>query len=394
MSVWCVLLAAGRGSRSGLSRNKVFFRWEGRSVLSRCLDNLSAAKIYDGVVLVLSSCDRAAYEALVREEGACPLVKVLAEGGESRRESGLNGLRAVPRDAQIVSVHDAARPFVTPEIIRATVEDARKYGSGVISTPVVDTIKMLDMQTDRVITLERNRLRAVQTPQSFNYSQLMEAHMRAEEEKLDVTDDAMVYEHAFGTVHLSTAEGAEKNVKLTLPTDFEHLEEKNGPRMRIGSGYDAHRLAEGRALILCGVNVPHNRGLDGHSDADVAVHALMDAILGALAEGDIGRHFPDSDERYRGISSMLLLENVMQLCRKRGYAVGNADVTIVAQRPKLAAFIPQMRENIAAALGIDLNSVNVKVTTTERMGFEGEELGISAQAVVLLEKRMETGVNT
>ena len=154
--------------------------------------------------------------------------------------------------------------------------------------------------------------------------------------------------------------------------------------MRIGSGYDAHRLKEGRKLVLCGVEVPHDRGLDGHSDADVAVHALMDALLGALGEGDIGRHFPDSDPQYKGISSMLLLEHVMQRVRARGYRVENADVTIVAQKPKLAAYIPQMRANVAAALGVDLDCANVKATTTERMGFEGEEIGISAQAVALL----------
>lgn len=196
----------------------------------------------------------------------------------------------------------------------------------------------------------------------------------------------MLYEHVYGSVHLSTAAGAEANIKLTNPQDFAGLNANSQPIMRVGNGYDAHRLAEGRKLILCGVDVPHTRGLDGHSDADVAIHALMDAILGALGEGDIGRHFPDSDMRYKGISSMLLLEHVMQIVRERGYAVMNADVTIVAQKPKLATYIPKMRENIAAAMGVDLNCANVKATTTERMGFEGEEIGISSHAAVLLNK--------
>ena len=156
--------------------------------------------------------------------------------------------------------------------------------------------------------------------------------------------------------------------------------------LRIGHGYDVHRLVEGRKLVLCGVEVPHSLGLDGHSDADVAVHALMDAILGALGEGDIGRHFPDSDMRFKGISSMLLLDHVMGIVRERGYGVMNADVTIVAQKPKLASFIPQMRENIAAAMGVSVDCANVKATTTERLGFEGEEKGISSQAAVLLAK--------
>ena len=383
MSAWCVLLAAGRGTRSGLAENKVFFRWQGRSVLSRCIDALAAANVYEGIVLVLSEGDMPLYRELMAAEGEHPLVKAVVPGGETRRDSGFNGLRAGPEDAELVSVHDAARPFVSPEIIKATLDDAAKYGSGVISTPVVDTIKMIDPATGRVTTPDRSSLRAVQTPQSFNYRMLMDAHLRAKEEDLPVTDDAMVFEHAYGSVHLSEAPGARENVKLTNPRDFAGL---RGSGLRMGSGYDAHRLKEGRKLVLCGVEVPHDRGLDGHSDADVAVHALMDAILGALGEGDIGRHFPDSDERYRGISSMLLLEHVMGIVRERGFCVCNADVTIVAQKPKLAPYIEQMRKNVADAMGVDVDCANVKATTTERMGFEGEEIGISAQAVALLQR--------
>ena len=382
MSTWCVVLAAGRGRRSGLEENKVFFRWEGRSVLSRCLDALAASGAYDGIVLVLSESDLPRYRQIVQAEGENPLVKRIAMGGDTRRESGYSGLMALPEGVEIVSVHDAARPFVTEEIVRATIADARIYGSGVISIPVVDTIKCLDPVTGLVTTPDRSRLRAVQTPQSFQYDLLMAAHERARRENLEVTDDAMLYEHQYGSVHLSSAPGAEKNIKLTNPEDFRRL--NAAPALRIGSGYDAHRLKEGRRLVLCGVEVPHDRGLDGHSDADVAVHALMDALLGALGEGDIGRHFPDSDPRYKGISSMLLLEGVMCRVRERGYRVMNADLTIVAQKPKLAAHIPQMRQNLAAALGVDADCANVKATTTERMGFEGEELGISAQAVALL----------
>ena len=310
-------------------------------------------------------------------------MKRVVTGGATRRESGFNGLRAVPKGTELVSVHDAARPFVSAEIVRATLADAANYGSGVISTPVVDTIKRIDPVTGRVTTPDRGELRAVQTPQSFNYEMLMEAHMRAQEENFPATDDAMVFEHVYGSVHLSEGPGAERNVKLTNPQDFDVL---RGAETRVGSGYDAHRLKEGRRLVLCGGEVPHGRGLDGHSDADVAVHALMDALLGALGEGDIGHWFPDSDERYRGISSMLLLERVMARVRERGFRVCNADVTIVAQRPKLAPYIDQMRKNIAAALGVETDCANVKATTTERMGFEGEEIGISAQAVALLQR--------
>ncbi len=378
MSVWAVVVAGGRGARAGLGRNKVFFAWKGRSVLSRCLDALERSGTLDGAVLVLGAEDFEQYDALCAREGASPLVKRVVAGGDCRRRSVRSGLAALPEEVEIVAVHDAARPFVSPEAVRETVQSARKWGSGVISTPVTDTIKRVGPD-GAVETLDRAQLRAVQTPQTFDCAKLKAAHERAEAEGFDATDDAALFEHYYGSVRLVTAPGAEANIKLTNPADFEKL---SRPAMRIGSGYDAHRLAEGRKLILCGIDVPHTRGLDGHSDADVAVHALMDALLGALGEGDIGRHFPDSDHAYKGISSMLLLERVMKIVREHGYGVANADVTIVAQKPKLAAYIPAMRENLARALGTD--AVNVKATTTERMGFEGEELGISAQAVALL----------
>ena len=382
MSAWGVIVAAGRGERAGLGKNKVFYEIDGRSVLSRCLDAFEASGLLDGLVLVISEDDRVAYDRLRQREGACPLVKRVITGGATRRDSVYNGLCAVPASADVVAIHDAARPFVSREVIAATIESARQYGSGVISTRVYDTIKRLKPDGS-VATVDRDTLRAVQTPQTFDYQLIMKAHRMARSGDLSVTDDAMLFEHFYGAVRLVTADGAEANRKLTTKTDFDMLN-RRAPDLRVGQGYDAHRLAEGRKLILCGVEVPHDRGLDGHSDADVAIHALMDALLGALGEGDIGRHFPDSDLAYKGISSMKLLAHVMEIVRRRSYRVVNADVTIVAQRPKLAPFIPQMRENVAAGLGVEADRVNVKATTTERMGFEGEEIGISAQAVCLL----------
>ena len=380
MSVWGIVVAAGRGERAGLGRNKVFFPLHGRSVLSRCVDALAASGQFDGLVLVIAAADEAAYRELIGREGENPLIRRVVTGGDCRRRSVYNGLRALPEGVEIVAVHDAARPFVSPEVVRATVEAARESGSGVISTPVTDTVKRV-RPDGTVETLDRASLRAVQTPQAFGFARLLAAHERAEAENWEVTDDAALFERLYGSVRLVTAPGAEVNRKLTTKSDFEEFRRQ---AFRVGTGYDVHRLREGRKLILCGVDVPHEKGLDGHSDADVAVHALMDALLGALGEGDIGRHFPDSDPAYAGISSMKLLDAVMQIVAARGFRVANADVTIVAQRPKLAGWIPQMRQNLADALGTD--AVNVKATTTERLGFEGEQLGISAQAVALLEE--------
>ena len=391
MSAWAVIVAAGRGERAGLGRNKVLHRVRGRSVLSRCLDAFERTGLFEGIALVISPQDRDEVEVLFESEGRSPLVKRVVEGGATRRDSVYNGLLSLPEETEIVAVHDAARPFVSAAVIRATLDSAREKGSGVISTPVVDTIKLIGPD-GTVSTPDRARLRAVQTPQTFNLQKLLEAHRRAQAENLPVTDDAMLFEHYYGSVSLVTAEGAEANIKLTTKQDFDALKPARLPDMRVGHGYDAHRLAEGCRLVLCGVEVPHTRGLDGHSDADVAVHALMDALLGALGLGDIGRYFPDSDPKYKGISSMKLLEVVMARVRERGYAVVNADVTIVAQRPKLLPYMEAMRDNLANGLGVAADCVNVKATTTERMGFEGEETGISAQAVALLARTEQEDV--
>ena len=383
MSCWAVIVAAGRGERAGLGQNKVFYKVDGRSVLGRCLDAFQNCGRFDGAALVLSEADEAAWQALSAREGPFPLVKAVARGGATRRDSVYSGLLALPEDAELVAIHDAARPFVSDAVIDATLNSARMYGSGVISTAVVDTIKQVGAD-GRVMSLDRDTLRAVQTPQTFNYQKILEAHRRARAEELAVTDDAMLFEHYYGNVRLVTAPGAEENRKLTTKADFDAL--NAAPDVRVGQGYDVHRLVEGRRLILCGVDISWEKGLDGHSDADVAVHALMDALLGALGLGDIGHLFPDTDPAYEGADSMKLLDAVMERVREKGYRVGNADVTIVAQRPKLAPYIPQMRDDIAAGLGVAPERVNVKATTTERMGFEGECVGISAQAVALLIK--------
>lgn len=381
--VWAVVVAAGRGTRAGFAGNKVFQKIGGTTVLTRTLRALEQSGEVHGVVLVLAEHEFEEYENIAESEGRCPLVRALAKGGASRAESVWNGLQLVPEETEIVAVHDGARPFVTPQVIRATIDSAREFGSGVIATPVVDTIKQVDESGLAVATPDRAMLRAVQTPQTFRRSEIVRAYETAFANGESATDDASLYERHIGPVRLVTAEGAEKNKKLTSKEDFIQAE-RDMQKMRIGTGYDVHRLVEGRKLILCGVEIPYEKGLLGHSDADVALHALMDAMLGAAAMGDIGRLFPDNDPAYKGADSVKLLEAVVEKLRENGMRVGNVDVTIVAQRPKLLPYNAQMRENVVRALGIPLADVSVKATTTEKLGFEGEGLGISAQAVAML----------
>jgi 2-C-methyl-D-erythritol 2,4-cyclodiphosphate synthase/2-C-methyl-D-erythritol 4-phosphate cytidylyltransferase len=316
-------------------------------------------------------------------------VSAIAYGGTERQDSVKNGLMMLTKEESVVLVHDAARPLITKEIIGRVIAEVSKHGTGVAAVTVKDTIKQVDQENKVVSTPDRAWLRAVQTPQGFLKSILLQAHINAEEKGTLATDDATLVEALGVSVQLS--EGSYDNLKITTPEDMlmaEALlncrEGKQSPSMRVGQGYDVHQLVQGRKLILCGVEIPHETGLLGHSDADVALHALMDALLGALALGDIGKHFPDSDPNYKGISSLLLLEHVIGLVKNQGFMVGNVDVTIVAQRPKLAPYITAMRENVAKTLETYLDNVNIKATTTEHLGFEGEEKGISAQAVCLL----------
>ena len=391
-----VIVAAGRGSRMGLDRNKVLYPLCGEAIVVRTARAFVQSGLFDaGVVVVTGEHDIDEMKQMFAQADVD--VRAVVQGGADRQESVLRGIRACDERAEIIAIHDGARPLVTREVIERTIESAKKYGSGVAAVMLKDTIKRVDESGCVVDTPIRDTLRAVQTPQTFDAKLIREAHERfvhGSDAGIRATDDAMLAEWMGHSVHLT--DGDVENIKLTTPEDMLLAGEvlvrrgeakKEEKTMRIGHGYDVHRLVEGRKLILCGVEIPHTVGLLGHSDADVAYHALTDAILGAAAMGDIGRHFPDTDPTYKGADSGKLLDHVMELVWNKGYVVGNVDVTIIAQKPKLKDYIEQMRENIAAHLRIDLDCVNVKATTTEKLGFEGEMLGISTHAVACIEKK-------
>ena len=379
---YAIVLAGGSGSRMGAQRNKVLLELAGKPVIVRAVEAFT--NLVDGVILVSREEDIPDMRAAM---AAANLPVTIVAGGDSRQSSVWNGLCALPESCTHVLIHDGARCLVDEGTIRRCMASVKAHGTGVAAIPAIDTIKQVDADEIVTATPDRSQLRAVQTPQGFTVELIRRAHMSAQQAGFLGTDDASLVERLGHPVRLT--EGNRRNIKLTTPEDLIMAETflgRNFPALRVGQGYDVHRLVEGRDLILCGVNIPHTLGLLGHSDADVAVHALMDAMLGAMALGDIGKHFPDTDERYRGISSMKLLEHVVALLKERHARVTNCDVTIVAQKPKLLPHIPQMQANIASALELPLDRVNIKATTTERLAFEGREEGISAQAICMVEQ--------
>ena len=384
--VFAVLAAGGSGSRMKAGKNKIFLPAGEVSVLARSL------RLFEGLVSGAVVVCRPEEEARVRAEAVSAGISFplsCAPGGDTRQRSVLNGLLALSADPDdTVLVHDAARCLTPRSVIRAVIASCESSGSGVAAVPAVNTMKYADREGRVLRTADRTDLYEIQTPQGFRFGPLLSAYERAEREGFFATDDASVMEHTGLPVRL--VPGSKTNLKITEKEDLvmmNALLQPSPSAFRVGMGYDVHRLVENRKLILCGVEVPHTLGLLGHSDADVALHALMDAMLGAAALGDIGRHFPDSSDAYKDISSLVLLREVAGKIRAAGFELVNADITIAAQKPKLAPLIPSMTAKVCETLGCAPSQINIKATTTEHLGFEGREEGISAQAVCMLQKR-------
>ena len=371
-SVTAIIVAAGASRRMGF--DKLSYRLpDGRTVLETSCALFAAHPAVDELVLVAGG-NRPQCEAIA---AACPKPCTVVQGGATRADSVRSGLAAAK--GQLVAIHDAARPFASEQLITAALQAAAKTGAAAPAVPVKDTIKVADQDGKVVATPDRATLYAVQTPQCFDRALYLQALEAVSGEKASlVTDDCSLFELAGLPVTLTAGDYA--NLKITTKED---LQKEN--TMRIGHGYDVHRLVEDRKLILGGVEVPYEKGLLGHSDADVLLHAVMDAVLGAAALGDIGQHFPDTDPAYKGADSLALTREVAKIIAAHGYKVGNIDATILCQRPKLAPHIPAMRQNIADAFGLPLDAVSVKATTEEHLGFTGEGLGIAAHAVALIE---------
>lgn len=384
-SAWAILVAGGSGSRLGASLPKQFLPLAGRRVIDHVLDRFLGNKLFQGLVLVVP-------QDFVEEwKGILPPEVEVTAGGITRQKSVHRGMQRVAADAEWILIHDVARPLVTEELLRKTLVAAQETGAAVTSIPAADTLKRADERFYVQKTVSRERLFQIQTPQVFSRSLLEEAMEWAEDKGMDATDEAGLVESMGHKVRL--VEGSQYNFKITRSEDLEMaealLEKRASNRVvadfRIGEGYDVHAFAEGRDLILGGVKVPFEMGLLGHSDADALLHAIGDALLGAIADGDLGKHFPDTDPKWKGASSRILLAEVARLVQNKGFQVANVDATLICQRPKLAPHISEMRENIAAALSLPVNRVSVKATTEEGLGFTGTMQGLAAKAVVLIQ---------
>ena len=374
-----VLVAAGRGLRAGAGGPKQYREIGGQPVIFRAMEAFSRHPDVFAVQPVVNPDDRAIFTAAVAGLKHEPPTN----GGATRQASVLAGLEALAKHKpDIVLIHDAARPFVSQGLISRAIDAASRTGAAIPAIAVTDTIKLTGENGNVEDTPDRARLRIAQTPQSFRFEIILEAHRRAAKDgRSDFTDDAAIAEWAGLTV--ATFEGDVANMKLTNPEDFVREEARLASLLgdiRTGTGYDVHAFGEGDHLMICGVRVPHTKGFLAHSDGDVGLHALVDAILGALADGDIGSHFPPSDAKWKGASSDQFLKYAIERVTARGGRVANLEVTMICERPKIGPLRDTMRARIAEISGVDISRVAVKATTSERLGFTGREEGIAATA--------------
>lgn len=373
--ITAIICAAGKGERAQLNKNKILAPLYGEPVIYHTVKAFYG--VADEIIIVCSAADMPEITAICSKFGA-----KYALGGNTRAESVYAGLKQA--SGEITLIHDGARPFVTKKIIFDCVESVKKYGSGVCALPLTDTVVFANGDCVESVP-ERNKLFCVQTPQGFFTEDIKKAYNMAELTGFSGTDDSSVYSKFISPAHLYSGEPF--NTKITYKNDFptHSLPEIADKNLRVGYGTDVHAFGGKKNYVtLCGVKIPNGKGLVAHSDGDVAVHAVMDAVLSAAGLKDIGHYFPDADESLLDANSLKMLEKVVKLALNEGYCVVNLSLTIQAERPKLAPFIDGMIRNIANTLKTDVQNVAISAGTCEKLGFVGEGLGICATAVVLL----------
>ncbi|MBK8157750.1 MAG: bifunctional 2-C-methyl-D-erythritol 4-phosphate cytidylyltransferase/2-C-methyl-D-erythritol 2,4-cyclodiphosphate synthase [Rhodospirillaceae bacterium] len=381
--VIALVVAAGSGSRMGKDLPKQYLPLGGRTVLRHCLQTFSRHPRISGVRVVINDSLRDLYDNAV---AGLELMMPVA-GGQRRQDSVRLGLESLATEKpDLVLIHDAARPFIDAETIDRTIETLGQHDGALVAVPVVDTLKRgVDDHgvTFSGATVDRTGLWRAQTPQGFHFQKLLLAHRQAASGP-EMTDDAAVAEAA--GLKVALVMGHESNFKITAPADLERAERMMSQQMeyRTGNGFDVHRLIAGDGVIMCGVTIPYHQKLEGHSDADVGMHALTDAILGAIGAGDIGQHFPPSDPQWRGAASWKFLAHAAKLVADKGGRIAHCDITLICEQPKVGPHRTAMSAKLAEILGLTVDRVSVKATTTEKLGFTGRGEGIAAQATATI----------
>ena len=371
-----LIVAAGKGARAGGAVPKQYQTVAGEAVLARSIRAMLQVEKVDKVTVCIRPEDRDLYDDLAPDSSR---LTPPVDGAGERALTVRAGLEALAKDPpDIVLIHDAARPFVEAATIEGVIDALETAEGAFAATPVVDSLRAVENGA-YARPLPREGVWRAETPQGFRFDAILAAHRASEDPK--TTDDAEIA-RAHG-LRVVPVESGGDNFKITTPADFKRAEQRLRATMtdiRVGQGYDVHAFAPGDAVTLCGVDIPHGKRLKGHSDADVAMHALTDAIFGALAEGDIGRWFPPSDPQWKGAASRIFLEKAMERVRARGGALSNADVTIICERPKIGPHAEAMIAELATIMGVAPDRISVKATTSERLGFTGREEGIAAMA--------------
>lgn len=395
-----ILTAAGSGTRMGGNIPKQYLKVNGEMIIQKTLRTFDNHHLIDDIYLVVKREDMEFCRKELAVDGFLKL-KAIVEGGPTRQASVYNGLRIIKQIPDYILIHDGVRPFVSEDEITKLIEAIEIFGAATLGVPVKDTVAKVEGGFIKE-NLDRNHLYSIQTPQGFLFGELLAAHKKAKKDGFDATDDGGLVKRAGAKVTI--VKGSYDNIKITTREDLKYFESRLSipdekpkkemgdtdfqvPDFRVGTGFDVHTFERGRKLILGGVDIPWEKGLEGHSDADVLVHTIIDSILGACGQGDIGRHFPDNDIAYKGVSSIKLLEKVNIFIRDAGFAVMNIDAVIIAEEPKIAPYIREMQSIIASALEIREDRINIKGTTTEGLGFCGRNEGIASMASSMVWKK-------
>ncbi|MGP8154814.1 MAG: 2-C-methyl-D-erythritol 4-phosphate cytidylyltransferase [Smithella sp.] len=393
MKTVAIIPAGGAGTRLKSHVAKQFLLLDGLPILVHTLKVFQESKEIDDIIVAVPPDELVSIRQELIEKYGLTKVTATVAGGNQRQDSVRNCLYAIAGECDLVVIHDAVRPFVTEELIRQVIDAARVTGAASAGVKAKDTIKETTEDNNVVYTVPRHNLWLTQTPQAFKFELLKEAYNVACDEKFYGTDDASLIERMGKEVKIM--EGFYANIKITTREDMMIADVlmKKGSKisLRNGFGYDSHRFAVDKKLILGGVEMPFEKGLYGHSDADALIHAICDALLGAAGAGDIGRHFPDNDPQYKNISSMILLERVKKIIEAKGFSINNIDATVVMEMPKLAPYAGEMVSNIACVLNIAKTCVNIKAKTNEGMGFAGRNEGIAVFAIAAVTERKNDG---